>query len=120
MSTYFPLSSMYSNKSIDGKSIKPLNSFESSDWMFITSGSTFNLFFIEFVVVSILVPSLSNLLINPNLGILYLLAYIQTVSLYVSTPCIASKTAIAPSQTLKLLSTSAVKSTCPGVSIRLI
>ncbi len=57
---------------------------------------------------------------KPNRAILNLFPYIQTVSLYVSTPCIASKTAIAPSQTLNDLSTSAVKSTCPGVSIKFI
>ena len=43
----------------------------------------------------------------------------HTVSLCASTPATPSNTATAPSSTRKLRSTSIVKSTCPGVSIRL-
>jgi hypothetical protein len=60
------------------------------------------------------------LLIKPILGTLNLLAWIQTVSLWVSTPIMPSNMVTAPSQTLKERSTSAEKSTWPGVSIRLI
>jgi hypothetical protein len=44
----------------------------------------------------------------------------QTVSDCGSTPATESKTAIAPSRTRRLRSTSTVKSTCPGVSMMLI
>jgi len=56
-------------------------------------------------------PILSILLIKAILGTLYLSACLHTVSLCGSTPAEASKTAIAPSRTLKDLSTSIVKST---------
>jgi hypothetical protein len=48
------------------------------------------------------------------------LAWRQTVSDCASTPLTASKTATAPSSTRRLRSTSAVKSTWPGVSMMLI
>ncbi len=51
------------------------------------------------------------------LGTSYLSAWRQTVSDWGSTPTWASKTATAPSSTNRALSTSIVKSTCPGVSI---
>ncbi len=54
---------------------------------------------------------------NTILGIIYLFVCLQIISVCGSTPALASKTIIAPSNTLKLLSTSAVKSTWPGVSI---
>jgi len=54
------------------------------------------------------------------LGTWYLLACLHTVSDWGSTPFLPSKTTTAPSSTLKDLSTSAVKSTWPGVSIILI
>jgi len=57
-----------------------------------------------------LAPSRSILFKNPILGILNLFAYFHTISVCVYTPDTASKTVIAPSSTLKLLSTSAVKS----------
>ena len=50
-------------------------------------------------------------------GTWYLSACRHTVSDWGWTPATESKTTIPPSSTLKLLSTSAVKSTCPGVSI---
>ena len=53
-------------------------------------------------------------------GTRYLLAWRQTVSVCGSTPATASKTATAPSSTRSDRSTSIVKSTWPGVSIRLI
>ena len=53
-------------------------------------------------------------------GTLYLSAWRQTVSDCGSTPATASKTAIAPSRTRRLRSTSTVKSTWPGVSMMLI
>ena len=46
-----------------------------------------------------------------------LLAWYQTVSLCTSTPPTAQKTPTAPSRTRRLRSTSAVKSTWPGVSM---
>ena len=46
-------------------------------------------------------------------------AWRQTVSDWGSTPATASKTAIAPSSTRRLRSTSTVKSTWPGVSMML-
>src|SRR3990172_6280209 len=54
---------------------------------------------------------------NAILGTLYLSACLHTVSDCGSTPPTEQKTATAPSSTLRDLSTSIVKSTCPGVSI---
>src|SRR5688500_19809598 len=51
-------------------------------------------------------------------GTLYLVACRQTVSDCASTPSLPSNTATAPSSTRIERSTSAVKSTWPGVSIR--
>src|SRR5918997_347998 len=62
----------------------------------------------------------SILLTNAILGTPYLSACRHTVSLCGSTPATESKSAIAPSSTLRLRSTSTVKSTCPGVSMMLI
>ena len=53
-------------------------------------------------------------------GTWYLLACLQTVSLCASTPSTAEKTTTAPSRTRSERSTSAVKSTWPGVSMMLI
>ena len=52
-------------------------------------------------------------------GTRYLSAWRQTVSDCGSTPPTASNTATAPSSTRSDRSTSAVKSTCPGVSMML-
>ena len=52
-------------------------------------------------------------------GTPYLLACRQTVSLCGCTPATPQNTAIAPSSTRRERSTSAVKSTCPGVSMML-
>ena len=65
-------------------------------------------------------PVLSNSLTKQTRGTLYLSACLQTVSDCGSTPATPSKTATAPSKTFNDLSTSMVKSTCPGVSIILI
>ena len=65
-------------------------------------------------------PALSILFTKAILGTLYLFACLQTVSDWGSTPELPQKTTTAPSKTLKDLSTSIVKSTCPGVSIILI
>ena len=51
------------------------------------------------------------------LGTPYLSAWRQTVSDCGSTPPTAQNSATAPSKILNDLSTSTVKSTCPGVSI---
>ena len=51
------------------------------------------------------------------LGTPYLSAWCHTVSDWGSTPSTAEKTTTAPSRTLRLRSTSMVKSTCPGVSM---
>ena len=86
----------------------------------ITKGKEPSLSLIISTVIKKLAPVLSNLLIKHILGTLYLSACLQTVSVCGSTPATPSKTAIAPSNTLSDLSTSMVKSTCPGVSIILI
>ena len=65
-------------------------------------------------------PSRSILLMNAIRGTWYLSACRQTVSLWASTPSRALNTTTPPSSTRRLRSTSAVKSTWPGVSIRLI
>ncbi len=62
-------------------------------------------------------PSRSILFMKAILGTPYLSAWCHTVSDWGSTPPTAQKTPIAPSSTLKDLSTSMVKSTCPGVSM---
>ena len=63
-------------------------------------------------------PSRSSLLTSAIRGTPYLSACRQTVSLCASTPSRALNTTTAPSSTRRLRSTSAVKSTWPGVSIR--
>ena len=65
-------------------------------------------------------PERSILLTKASLGTLYLFAWRHTVSDCGSTPPTAQNTAQAPSRTLSDLSTSMVKSTCPGVSMILI
>ena len=57
---------------------------------------------------------------NAMRGTWYLSAWRQTVSDWGWTPATASKTATAPSRTRSERSTSAVKSTWPGVSMMLI
>ena len=57
---------------------------------------------------------------NAMRGTWYLSAWRQTVSDWGWTPATASKTATAPSSTRSERSTSAVKSTWPGVSMMLI
>ena len=64
-------------------------------------------------------PGRSILFTKPSLGTPYLSAWCQTVSLWGSTPPTAQNTATAPSRTRRLRSTSAVKSTWPGVSMML-
>ena len=64
-------------------------------------------------------PTRSILLMNAMRGTLYLLAWRQTVSDWGCTPATASNTATAPSSTRSERSTSAVKSTWPGVSMML-
>ena len=64
-------------------------------------------------------PVRSILLMNAIRGTLYLSACRQTVSDCGWTPATESKTAMAPSRTRRLRSTSTVKSTCPGVSMML-
>ena len=65
-------------------------------------------------------PTRSILLTKAMRGTLYLSACLQTVSLWGSTPPTPQNTAQAPSSTRNDLSTSTVKSTCPGVSMILI
>ena len=64
-------------------------------------------------------PALSILLMKQIRGTLYLSAWRHTVSDCGCTPCTASKHATAPSSTRRVRSTSAVKSTWPGVSMML-
>ena len=73
---------------------------------------------IELTEYSKSAPVLSILLIKTILGTLYFVACLQTVSVCGSTPFWPSNTATAPSKTRNERSTSTVKSTCPGVSIR--
>ena len=84
------------------------------------SGVQFSFFFIVLIVTSISAPGQSSLLMNPNQGKFNLFAYSHTVSVYASTPIIASNIPIAPSATQIDHSTSPVKSEWPGVSIKLI
>ena len=65
-------------------------------------------------------PTRSILLTKQMRGTPYRSACRQTVSDWGSTPATASNTATAPSSTRSERSTSAVKSTCPGVSMMLI
>jgi hypothetical protein len=65
-------------------------------------------------------PVRSSLLTKHIRGTAYLSACRQTVSVCGSTPATPSYTATAPSRTRRLRSTSTVKSTWPGVSIKLI
>ena len=65
-------------------------------------------------------PVRSSLLTKHIRGTEYLLAWRHTVIVWGSTPATPSKTATAPSRTRSERSTSAVKSTCPGVSMMLI
>ena len=62
-------------------------------------------------------PTRSILFTNAILGTWYLLACLQTVSVWGSTPPTEQNTATAPSRTRSDRSTSMVKSTWPGVSI---
>ena len=64
-------------------------------------------------------PTRSILLMNTSRGTRYLSACRQTVSDWGSTPPTPQRSTTAPSRTLSDLSTSAVKSTCPGVSMML-
>ena len=64
-------------------------------------------------------PARSILLTNAMRGTPYLSAWRHTVSDCGSTPPTAQNTAMAPSKTRRLRSTSAVKSTWPGVSMML-
>ena len=65
-------------------------------------------------------PVRSSLLTKHMRGTAYLLAWRHTVIVCGSTPATPSKTATAPSRTRSERSTSAVKSTWPGVSMMLI
>ena len=65
-------------------------------------------------------PGLSILLTKASLGTPNCSDWRHTVSDCGSTPETAQKTPTAPSSTRRQRSTSMVKSTCPGVSMRLI
>ncbi len=65
-------------------------------------------------------PMRSSLFTNAMRGTSYLSACRHTVSVCGSTPATPSSTAMAPSSTRSERSTSMVKSTCPGVSMRCI
>ena len=67
-----------------------------------------------------LAPVLSHLFTNATRGTPYLFIWRSTVIDCDCTPPTEQSTRIAPSRTLRDLSTSIVKSTCPGVSIMLI
>src|SRR3954470_14448795 len=74
---------------------------------------------VESTALSKFAPTTSILLMKTRRGTSYLSAWRQTVSDWASTPFWASKTTTQPSRTRSERSTSAVKSTWPGVSIRL-
>ena len=99
------------------RSITPLKS--SSAPMLYCIGTTVapSLSLICPITLSKSAPALSILLTKTILGTSYLLACLQTVSDCGWTPEDPQKTTTAPSRTLNDLSTSIVKSTCPGVSI---
>ena len=99
------------------KSIIPSN--ESSAPIGNCIGTPFppNFSLISFTHILKSAPTLSILFKNAILGTSYLSACLQTVSDWGWTPSTAENTATAPSSTLNDLSTSTVKSTCPGVSI---
>jgi hypothetical protein len=78
-----------------------------------------SLSFILFKDISKSAHILSILFKKHILGTLYLVACFQTVSDCGSTQAAPSNTATQPSNTLRDLSTSIVKSTCQGVSITL-
>ena len=65
-------------------------------------------------------PVRSILLMKQSLGTSYFSLWRHTCSVWGCTPPTAQNSAMAPSSTRRLRSTSAVKSTWPGVSIRLI
>ena len=75
---------------------------------------------IEATLISKSAPVASILFENTIRGTRYSVAWRQTVSVCGSTPALESNTVTAPSNTRKERSTSAVKSTWPGVSIMLI
>ncbi len=77
-----------------------------------------SLLFIMATVPKKSAPIRSILFRKAILGTRYLSAWRQTVSDWGSTPSTALKTPTAPSKTRRERSTSMVKSTCPGVSIR--
>ena len=105
---------------ISTKSITPTKFASDPIGICNTAGLASNLSIIDSTSKSKSAPVLSNLLTKHILGTLYLSACLHTVSDCGSTPATPSKTATAPSKTLNDLSTSTVKSTCPGVSIILI
>ena len=86
----------------------------------ITTGRAFSRSVMEATVRKRSAPKRSILLTKHKRGTWYLSACLQTVSDWGCTPATASNTTTPPSSTLRLRSTSAVKSTCPGVSMILI
>ena len=82
-----------------------------------TAGTTPSFSFICSMQSKKSAPMRSSLLTKAMRGTLCLLAWYQTVSDCTSTPPTAQKTPTAPSRTRRQRSTSAVKSTWPGVSI---
>ena len=101
------------------RSIIPLKSSSAPIGSWIGTGLAPSLSFICPTTFKKSAPARSILLTNAILGTLYLLACLQTVSDCGSTPELPQKTTTAPSNTLRDLSTSIVKSTWPGVSIML-
>ena len=102
------------------RSITPANSSPSNSGNCTATGLAPSLLRICSIVRSKSAPTRSILLTKQRRGTLYLSAWRQTVSDCGSTPATASKTATDPSSTRNDRSTSAVKSTWPGVSMMLI
>ena len=102
------------------RSITPANSPSFPSGKIIGQAFAPSLVFISWTAFSKSAPVRSILFTKAIRGTPYLFAWRHTVSLCGCTPATPQNTAIAPSKTRRERSTSAVKSTCPGVSIMLI
>ena len=97
----------------------PLKSLDCPTGMVQMAGTTRSLAFICSMADLKSAPRRSSLFTYAMRGTLYLLDWNHTVSLWTSTPPTAQNTPMAPSRTRSDRSTSAVKSTWPGVSMML-
>ena len=100
-------------------STKPLNLSFSPIGIWTAAQIKPNFLRTESIAVNGFAPSRSNLLMNMILGTLYLIICLFTVRVWGCTPATPQISKTPPSKTLRALSTSIVKSICPGVSMRL-